>query len=239
MPGGRKKALTSEIEDHIRSFFNSFYSVYRLNYEKFADLFLMAYERSPATLSDIDRAIVKTLNSLIDAARAERRDTLHEMKEFVERYRSEYRYVYVIDCIGLPDLYALWSSAIEKRLIPIVKIFINREAKTVSFREAFGAESMKQVATDFSGQMIRKPDEMLHAIFTTPMERNEFVKLLAWRMSYMARESQPRLEKGTMILSDHGYDVICDGSKYVASHINIPRARIALAKLAPVMLLKS
>lgn len=230
--------MASKIEDHIYEFFNSFYNVYRLNYKKFADLFLTAYEHTPTALNSIEMMIIKTLNSLMNAARAEIGNALDEMVEFVKSYRSEYSYIYVIDCIGLPDLYALWSSATEKRLIPIVKIFINQEAKTISFKEAFGAESMKQVATIFSGQVFRKPDEMLHSeMFAKPRDRSEFVKLLAWRMKYIA--SMLPLDKSTMILSDHGYDVLREGSKYVASHVNIPKAKKALAKLAPVILLKS
>lgn len=230
--------MSNEISKYLQKFFNSFYSKYKHNYRKFIDVFLRAYERDTRGLSDIDKLLVKDLNSIINMLRAVRIDTLHEMRDFILRYRINYKYVYVVDCLGLPELYALWCRASKVGFMPIVRVFVNQKATTRAFKEVFGDETLGQVAEDVGGLVFRKLDTLLHSeIFKELKSRNESVELLVGRMRYVV-SLLPLMKDNIMIFSDHGYDVIRIDSKYIAKHTHIRRTRIALAKLAPVMLLK-
>jgi len=228
--------MSSEIERSLQKLFNSFYNIYKNNYEDFVDIFLRAYEHELHGLPDVKRLFVEDLINIIDMLRVVRIDTLHEMKDFIERYRANYRYIYVVDCLGLPELYALQCRASETGLINITRIFINQEATTRALKEVFGVETLSHVAEDVNGMVFRRLDTKLHEKFKEPKSRKEILDLLIGRMKYIISLS---LEEGnTMIFSDHGYDVIHTDSKYTAEHAHIHKTKVALAKLAPVILLK-
>jgi len=229
--------VSTEIEERIRTFFNSFYNIYRCDYRKFIDLFLNAYERDVQSLTNIEKGLVENLINIIDMLRTVRKDTIHEMKDFIMRYRFNYRHVYVVDCLGLPELYALWCNAVDKKLIPIVKVFINVEATTKAFKEVFESETMGYVAKDVDGIVFRRLDSRLHETFDKLKTREELINLLVARMNYMIL-SLPIGKEDTMIFADHGYDIERLNSKYIAKHTYIRKLKVALSKLAPVMLLK-
>jgi len=231
--------MSVKAERNVLKLFNTFHSRFKCDYKKFVDIVLRAYESNLYGLSSEERLLVKYLINIINELRAWNADTLNEMKNFVEKYRSNYRQTYVVDCLGLPDIYAIWCEACEKGLIGEVKVFINRKATTSALKEAFGAETLTDVAIHTDGIVLRKFDTLLHSeIFREPKSRSEFVNLLVERMKYAASQLLSLAEKNTMILSDHGYDIISHNSMYVAKHTRIPRTKIALARLAPVVLLK-
>jgi len=98
---------------------------------------------------------------------------------------------------------------------------------------------MPGVAEKVSGRVFRKLDEQVHStdFLGKPYDRGEFLSLLVGRMRYAVSHFS-FTKNNVMMLSDHGYDVVRVGSKYVARHTHLDRSRAALAKLAPVLMLK-
>jgi len=230
--------LNSEVERRIHRLFNSFLNLYGDDYGKFADILLRAYEGNTSGLQPVGRLLVEELADLIALLRALSIDTLGELERFVEAHRSEYG-IYVLDCLGLPELYALWHRARKASFVPVIRVFINRETRTEAFKRVFSSETMSGVAEKVSGTVFRKLDEQVHSadFLGEPRNREEFLSLLVGRMRYAVSHFS-FANVNVMILSDHGYDVVRVGSKYVARHTHLDRSRAALAKLAPVLMLK-
>lgn len=210
--------------------------MYKDNYQKFVELFLRSIdEGSKRDLSNLDSILVNYLMNIIHILRNTNTDTLSDMKMFIEKYRKDYSYLYVIDCLGLPDLYALWFTSNKKGFTPLVKTFINIEATTKTFKEVFSAGTMVQVAIGLQGMVIKRLDTFTHSdMFARPHNREDLVKALITRMKYV--EKLIPLEGATMIISDHGFDIVRKDSLYVIQHGHTKR--MIFAKLALIMLVK-
>jgi len=229
--------VTAEAELHLLKLFNTFRSLFGCDYRRFADVFLRAYEYDVRGLSGAEQLLVEYLAEMIKAFRALDVDTVGEMNSFVERYRNIYRYVYVVDCLGLPELYAVWCEAGRRGFAVEVKVFVNRDASTKAFKGVFGAGSMADVAKGIDGMVLKRLDKWIH-LDEEPKTRDELVSWLVGRMMYAASILLSLAGGNTMILSDHGYDVVRLDSKYAAKHTHIPKTKLALAKLAPALMLK-
>ncbi|MEM4677408.1 MAG: hypothetical protein QXY55_05925 [Candidatus Korarchaeota archaeon] len=224
----------SDLEVRIHQFFTSFYNLYKNNYRLFVEIFLRGIDEDVRNLPEQNRLLANLVAEIIRILRTINYDTLSEMREFVEKHRSSYRYVIVVDCLGIPDMYALWSSANRKGLMPLVKTFINIKAITQSFKEKFGADTMADVASSLRGLVIKRLDTFLHTEMPPGgLTRDNLIFMLVKRMAYV---STILLEKDTMVLSDHGYDIKRSNSLYVISHGYVKES--VLAKLAPVILIK-
>jgi len=231
--------VSTEIEKLILKFFITFHNTFKCNYRKLADILLLAYKHDLHRLSSLEFLPAKYLVQLINMLRAQNADTLNAMRDFVKQHRSEYREAYIVDCLGFPELYAIWCEACEKGFLVEVKVFINRDATTRALKEVFNAETLDAVAQLIDGMVLRRLDTLLHSeLFSIPREDAEFKNLLVERMKYAAMTLLSLVRDRAIILSDHGYDVLNIDSKYVAMHMHMPRSKIALAKLAPLVLLK-
>jgi len=232
-------SVTSEIEKRIYSFFNSFYTVYRCDHRKFVDVFLRAYERSNYMVPQVDRVLVEELTTIIDMLRAARRDSLGELKEFVIRIRDNFSYVYVIDCLGLPELYAVWCEAVRLGSVATIRVFINREAVTKALDDAFGVNSMSRVADNVKGFVFKRLDTLLHySDIFREQDRSGILNAIVGRMKYILSAISLHVKMNTMMIADHGYDIIIRRDRYTAKHTHILRARRGLSKLAPVIMIK-
>ena len=232
----------SSIEQKLWSLLRSFREYYRCDYRKFADSLLRAYDNDLQGLQPLDKRLVKGLADLISTLKYVRKHTLDEMRNFVERYKNDYEYIYVVDCLGLPDLYALMCSVDESKFNVIMRIFINQRTNTQAFKDAFASETMADAARTLGGLVIRILDTSLHEIEEKTnngeLNRNEVLNIIVGRMKYVSSLLAPHMMIKTMIVTDHGYDVMRRGSGYIINHVFPSNIRPALAKLAPVILLK-
>jgi len=224
------------VEGLLRDFFTSFYNVYKRDFRKLVDLFLRAYERDVRGLGGIDRSLLEDLAEVVAALRSASRSTLHEMRAFVRDIRPRYRYVYLVDCLGLPELYALWYKAVSRGLVPELKAYINTEASTAAFKRVFGAETMAGVASQSDGFVLKRLDVKLHEELGKPKALEELKSEILGRMEYVAA-SLPIDGGDTIVFTDHGYDVFRANSVYYAVHTHKEGA--AFSKLASVLLFKS
>ena len=229
-----------EIELKLKAFLNSFCNFHKRNYEKFADILLRAYDGDFRGLQPIDKELTKDLADLITTLKAIRIHTLYELESFTEKFRNDYRQVYVVDCLGLPDLYALMCNLDNIKFD--FKIFINQRTNTQAFKDVFVSDTMADVARKLKAQAITELDKQLHKIVemanNKEFTRNEILNIIVERMNYVSSLLTLHTKAKTMILTDHGYDIIRVGSRYIINHVFPPDTKPALAKLAIVVLLK-
>jgi len=231
------------VESYLQRLLVSLQNVYGEDYRGVAGAFLRAYEGSTRGLPHTEADIVQGLATVIGLLRGDVPDTLHELNGFIERYRGGYSRVYVVDCLGLPDAYAVWHRSTRAGLVASVKVFINQRATTEAFKEALSGEpgsTLADIARRIGAQRLGELDRMLHGL-EHEMSREELTGWLARRMlfaaSYVLRVAS--LAGGNiLILSDHGYDIVKQGLKYSVRHTGIPRNQAALSKLALALLLK-
>ena len=226
------------VEERLMKFFNSFHNIYRDNYRRRVELLLVAYEGDVKGISAIDRKLVNNLLEVMRELRTARGSTLHKMRDFILKYRDNYDFIYVVDGLGLPELYGLWCEAGKKRLLPVLKVFVNMEASTRAFKEVFKCEDLACVAREVQGMVLKKTDVLIHDVMSEePRSQDEIINLIVARVKYVTLEL-PLVEGNTMILSDHGYDIVRVNSKYIVTHTRDRGAHLILAKIAPVVLLK-
>lgn len=223
------------LEEDLNRFLNSFFNLYRDDYRKFVEIFIRSIEGDKSSLTGIDLNLVEHLMRIVQTIQGVNTDTLLDMRTFVEKYRGDYSYIYVVDCLGLPDIYALFYVACKRGFMANLKIFINIKGVTEPFKRAFDAETLSQVATSLQGLVIRRPDAILHSdVFAKPHNREELIRALVGRMKYVV--TLIPLEKPTLVLSDHGYDIVREDTSYFIKHAHVKRP--IFTKLAPALLLK-
>jgi len=227
--------MATELEGRLQDLFNSFYNLYGRNFRKFVDLFLRAYERNVKWLNNIDRSLFEDLADIMDMLRLANRSTLHEMRAFLEGIKSHYSYAYFVDCLGLPELYALWHKAVDLGLVPILRAYINIEADTAAFKREFGAKTTAEVASLFKGFALRRLDTRLHELLGKPKTFEKLRDEILSRMEYVVA-SLPIGREDIIVFTDHGYDVFRTNSMYYAKHVHERDA--AFSKLASVLILK-
>lgn len=220
------------IEERIIRLFNTFYHAHKCDFRLFADLFVRSYEGDTRRLSPVDARFVEELSSLISELALAGNSTLPKLAELIKEVEA--RRIYVVDCLGLPDLYAIWCH-VNKSII-VVRAFINPQAVTQTFKEVFGARTMAGVAASLGGLVLKSLDTMIHSEAFKWQDRNSLVGAIAARADYVRSYLGPLAEPGTVFISDHGYDAVKDGNRYAAAHAGLQKPK--LAKLSSLVAIK-
>lgn len=218
------------IEERIMRFFNTFYHAHGCNFRLFADIFIRAYEGGTRGLNPVDARLIDELTGLMSDLAAAGNSTLPKLAELVKGVAA--RYIYLVDCLGLPDIYALWCHS----SIAVIKAFINPQAVTQTFKTVFGARTMAEIAGSLGGLVLRSLDTMIHSEVFKWQDRNSLIDAIAARAEYVRSHLGPLAKPATVFFSDHGYDVLKDGDRYAAAHTGLKRPR--LAKLSTFLAIK-
>lgn len=213
---------------------------YGLSYERFFSVLLCAYgyicepevEGGYADVVNYAKSLIRTAES------ADYDDvSLDNMVRFTRHMQESGYKLYLVDCLGLPEVYAIYmlasSNCGETRVT--VTPYINPEAKTDRFREAFKKETMAEIARDLSAPIFRSPDEVLHSELGRWVEVGVFVNLAKNRLHSVTRliaESAIQSKKA-VVVSDHGYDIYCRENLCYASHTE---HEPMLSKIAPMII---
>ncbi len=232
-----------ELEKEITLFFESARQVYGCKLEglrNFVSTIVDAYEQKRVIKLDVRSPLEERARRIIHIARSLNRDSLGEMRVFVEEKKRQFRKVFLVDCLGLPEFYHLWCTAVERGLHPALRVFVNTGADTKTFKERFGqeAETLYIVAQELGAQVFRGLDRLLHELHSNTLPRDRLISLIAQRALYASQVlSSPH--GGVLILTDHGYDVVREGKGYRALHGEWALGvKLALAKLALALLVK-
>ncbi len=150
---------------------------------------------------------------------------------------------YLIDNLGLPEIYSLfWSlSSQYHRNINLarIKAVINPRGNTAEFKESIGEETMRDIASKYGLQLIRGLDKAVHEVFSKPMDIESLIRsmrsnLLMYAISIIKHD----LEQGSvlLIIADHGYDIECEGNLCRLCHGSECRRQI-LSLITPIIII--
>ncbi|ADV65588.1 hypothetical protein [Desulfurococcus mucosus] len=145
----------------------------------------------------------------------------------------------VVDCIGLPELYEIYTYVAEavNPLSITVEAYINGKAMTYRFKYAFGEGTMLEVAKRLGASIHRYIDKTVHRDLGDPVEPDTLVELAKSRLKPLADDiARDALNsRAAIIVADHGYDVGCRNGKCYLEH----GEAIKLAKISPLIIMKS
>jgi len=195
-----------------------------LTYREFFKLLLASYGYNVPRGRWRGEHTGKLLKSLVEEMhRAKGTYRLHPLKLTLKRIYRRYN-VYVVDCLGLPELYWIYYYASQKYGETCIDVngYINEKALTSEFTETFEARSMLEVADMYRGHRFKPLDTAVHKKLGTPMRIEMFLDTAeAVLLRAVKRFFTPFLDgiERMLIVSDHGYDVYCEDGKYYATHI--------------------
>lgn len=206
----------------------------RLDSEDFADALIAAYGYRP---SDLRRAgLVSKLKELMGAL-AEEVSAGHasvtgdKILGELLNLRRGVRRAYLVDNMGLPEIYTLARKFGYPRLV--LKVIINERGNTQAFKDLFGVDIMRNLSSILGTQLIKGQDSLVHE----GEVEMDYEELLKW----IARLSERLLdlvgEPPVLLIADHGYDVEKRGDKYKLCHGIVKCSRAVLSVICPIVLI--
>jgi hypothetical protein len=166
-------------------------------------------------------------------------DNLALMRDYVLRLvRGGYTPL-LVDCLGLPEVYEVYSRVAERCGFIAISIrpYINSQALTKRFKDAFLSQTMAEIAERLGAELYKVIDKTLFGEFGKPRNLEELLELADARLGGMARglANDAVNSKKSVIISDHGYDVYCDNTR--RCHLaHGPKGR--LSRIAPVVIVE-
>lgn len=202
---------------------------YNLKYEDFIGIIISAYGYRPK------KAVYMKLTSKIETLLG----VLHEYstKYFQFEFysvdilrnlisgRKAIDKAYLIDNLGLPEIYALAKNFGYSNIS--LKIMINRVGNTQTFKNIFGVNYMSELSRILGAQLITEQDRLIHEIFGQWFEYYELLKA----MGKLLKEGLLEIIKSTpaIIIADHGYDIEHINGYYKLCHgLNCQRAVLSM-----------
>lgn len=206
-----------------------------LSPEEFVGALVAAYGYRPrdpkrARLVDKLEELMEALNREISAGRASAPG--NEILRGLLGSRLAVKRAYLVDNVGLPEIYALARRFGYPRLT--LRVIINEKGNTQAFKELFGVTYMRDLSDILGAQLIRGQDRLVHeALGQRWMDYEELLKGIA-RLSERLLELVG--EPPALLIADHGYDIERLGDKYRLCHgVNCSRA--ALSVICPIVLI--
>jgi hypothetical protein len=208
-----------------------------LSYTDFLRL-LATYSR-PSELDFADfydiLAVIKEFSD--EVARAP--DSLPLMRRRVEDLVRKGYKPFLVDCLGLPEVYEVYAKITRKcgALAVSVEPYINASALTSEFKETYGSPTMLELAKALGTSLYRSTDKAVHEELGEPVGLNSLLSLAKLRLKSVAERlaEDAMRTKRALIISDHGYDVHHSlPDKYYLGHGRESK----LAKIAPLIIVE-
>jgi hypothetical protein len=182
--------------------------------------------------------IIEAVGALAEAV-ASHPDNLVLMRgDVLQLVRGGYKPL-LVDCLGLPEMYEVYSRIVERCNITAISIrpYINSQALTQRFKKAFLSQTLAEIAKELGASLYKSLDAILFREFSKPMNPEELLKLADVKLGGMARGLADDAIRSvrSIIVSDHGYDIYCE---------NINGCRLAhgpkgrLSRIAPVVIVE-
>jgi hypothetical protein len=219
----------------------------QLSYASFFRLlaFTLNPNESPGESENIVlRDILEEIRGLGDeVARAQ--DNLLLMKGEVERLGREGYRPFLVDCLGLPEVYEIFVKITEKCKSPLTTSiwpYVNFRALTSEFKktykgQVFRSPTMLEIAKKLGASLYKSPDKTVHEELGKPMKLDDLLKQAESRLKSMVDglANDAMRAQRAFIISDHGYDVHFNPpDKYYLGHGRESR----LAKIAPLIIVE-
>lgn len=182
--------------------------------------------------------VIEAVGALAEAV-ASHPDNLVLMRgDVLQLVRGGYKPL-LVDCLGLPEVYEVYSRVAERCGFIAISIrpYINSQALTKRFKDAFLSQTMAEIAERLGAELYKVIDKTLFGEFGKPRNLEELLELADARLGGMARGLANDVvnSKKSVIISDHGYDVYCDNTR--RCHLaHGPKGR--LSRIAPVVIVE-
>jgi len=210
-----------------------------LSYTDFFLIFIESYNHKVRAQLNVRRDVVEDIVAKIRKLAnivARSRDTLINLSQRTLQLKSQGYQPFLVDCLGLPEVYEIYKRVTEACGVLSIAIepYVNVTALTYSFRDAFRALSMPELAKILGTSLYRGIDLVMHNELSNPLELDTLVRLVDARLKVYADDlARDAINKHrTFIVSDHGYDNYHENNRYYLGHGEKPK----LAKIAPLII---
>jgi len=210
-----------------------------ISYTDFFLLFIKSYGYLPNEISllenPFERNIIITKMKKLAEIVTKLPDTLSIMRNQVCWLKKQGVQPFLVDCLGLPEMYEIYKVIVEKYGILSVafKLYINSRAITYKFRSKFQKSSMSELAQSLGTSLYRRIDKIVHGDLSSPMELDKLVSCAEARIKdYVdALVKDVVSYRYAFIVSDHGYDIYWENHEYYLGHGRDSK----FAKIAPLI----
>lgn len=207
-----------------------------LTYEDFVDAIISAYGFKPKKVSHA--RVVDKIETLIESIHKQvikhhefEIDAVDLLKNLISGRQMIAR-AYLIDDLGLAEIYALSKRFGYSNLS--LKVMINKEGNTQTFKKIFGVDYMNQLSRLLGAQLITRQDRLVHEIFGKWFKRDELPKAMGTLLPTNLFKIIDRVP--AILISDHGYDIECAGEYYRLCHGHECRKAL-LSLICPIILI--
>ena len=145
--------------------------------------------------------------------------------------RKEILRAYLIDDLGLPEIYALAKSFGYPNLS--LKVIINEIGNTQTFKKIFGVNYMNELSRILGAQLITRQDRLVHEIFSRWVNYDELMRLMEKLLPTRLLEIIDAAP--AIIIADHGYDIEYAGGYYKLCH-GLECRKALLSMICPIIL---
>lgn len=209
---------------------------YSIKYEDFVGAMVSAYGFRPKKV--VHAKLVGKIETLIEvmhkqSIRHPRRgvDSVDLLRNLISGRRAIEK-AYLVDDLGLPEIYALAKNFGYSNLS--LKVIINEVGNTQTFKNIFGVNYMNELSRILGAQLITGQDRFIHEIFSRWFGYDE---LLSTMEKLLGKRLLEIIERASaIIIADHGYDVEHAGGYYRLCHGSDCR-RALLSMICPVILI--
>ncbi len=209
-----------------------------LKYEDFASVMISAYGFRPikvgyARLVSKIETLIATMHKLSIKHSRSNIDSVSLLRNLISGRKGIIK-AYLVDDLGLPEIYALAKSFGYPNLS--LKVIVNEMGNTQTFKEIFGVNYMNELSRILGAQLIAGQDRLVHEIFGRWVTYNELLRLMGKLLPTRLLEIID--EAPAIIIADHGYDVEHVGGYYRLCH-GLECRKALLSMICPIILVSS
>ena len=227
--------LTKIIEKLLHEIFCEALKI-NLNYEDFVGAMVSAYGFRPKKVAHA--RVVDKIETLIETMRKKsikhlrlRVDSVDLLRNLIAGRRGIVK-AYLIDDLGLPEIYALARSFGYPNLS--LKVILNEVGNTQTFKDIFGVDYLNELSRILGAQLIAGQDRLVHEIFGRWVSYDELLRTMGKLLPTRLLEIIGSIP--AIIIADHGYDVEHTGGYYRLCHGSDCRKAL-LSMICPIILL--
>jgi len=206
-----------------------------LKYEDFVSAIVSAYGFRPKKV--VYAKLISKIETLIETMRIQPVKHLRSEIDSVDLLRNlisgrkEIVKAYLIDDLGLPEIYALAKSFGYPNLS--LKVIVNEIGNTQTFKTIFGVNYMNELSRILGAQLITGQDRLVHEIFSRWVNYDELLRLMEKLLPTRLLEIIDAAP--VIIIADHGYDVGHAGGYYRLCH-GLECRKALLSMICPIIL---
>jgi len=133
----------------------------------------------------------------------------------------------LVDGLGLAEAYVIYTELSAKP--PFLDVNINPRGDTLGFKQKLDMSTMAQASKKLrTATLYRSVDKLIHGL--QPMPPEELAAVLERELGEgLKRIAEDAKRGGSAVVSDHAYDVVCEGGLCRLCHgAKCPLSRLAL-----------